>query len=325
MGQVIGWEGSGGKGESVMSSKMLAGLIAGGFGAALSVALVFTEMLSPFYALLLMLTLLFGLGMLSGALAAAWLDLADYGRQSAVGALAGLVAGAVTEVCDLVLRLVWGLIGQSSPTNALSSLIVSRLPASTGAALIAFLVIVNLVLYLVYLLIVVGISGLTTSLVGRAKTPQALQALLGEEELLIAPSAAEIAGEEPVDPALAPFLRPEYSPFVPQASAPPLSPWQQRRLERERQLSGEDGSLPAQADPLTSQSKPPALRNGQPSSQGNLPPGKKAAPANQKEIPTVQKYRPGGVTPPGSAQPGQMPLLHLPTIQQRFRPRGKGR
>jgi len=309
-----------------MSSKMLAGLSAGGFGAALCVAQIFTALFSPFLAFLLTLALLFGLGALSGALAAAWLDLADYGRQSAVGALAGLVAGGVTEVCDLILRLVLGMIGQSSPTSALSSLIVSRLPASTGAALIAFLVIVNLVLYLMYLLMVVGISGLTTSLVGQAKTPQALKVLLGEEEMLVAPSAVGmLPGEEPVDPALAPFLRPEYSPFVPHAPALPQSPWQQRRLEQERLSSGKSGSLPARIDLLTDKNRPPSSQSSLPSRKGNLPSGKNTAPTNQKRLSTNPNARPGAITPPDSAQHRQAPLLQLPTNQQRFKPRSKDR
>lgn len=165
-----------------MSSKMLAGLVAGGFGAALSIGLTLSAHFSPQLAYFLALALLFGLGALSGVLAAAWLDLPDYGRQQAAGAITGLVAASLTEVCDLILRLVFASISSASPTSVLANLLVSLLPAPDDVARILFMVIVNLLLYLVYLLIVIGISGAVASLVGRAKSAEALQALLDAQQ-----------------------------------------------------------------------------------------------------------------------------------------------
>ncbi|HEY7349334.1 MAG TPA: hypothetical protein VH599_13555 [Ktedonobacterales bacterium] len=270
-----------------MSLKMLAGLVAGGFGAALSIGLVLSSLSFPVLAAYLALALLFGLGLFSGVLAARWLDLADYGHQPSAGAFVGLVAAGVTEVIDLILRLVFAAINKASPTTVLSNFIVSRLPVSTQVAHIILLIIVNLILYLIYLLIVVAISSSVTSVVGRAKTAQALQTMLDAREQALLPDADD-APE--MDPALLPFMRPEYSPFVSEAPPPPVSPWQQRRLERE----GQPFDKGRQLNP----------RRSQPG--GTNPPG---APAR-------------GMTP-GSAQPRPMSRLRPPPNTPRPRPRGK--
>jgi hypothetical protein len=209
-----------------MSSKMLAGLVAGGFGAALSIGLTLSVHFSSQLTYFLAVILFFGLGALSGLLAAAWLDLPDYGHQQAAGAMAGLVAAALTEVSDLVLRLLFASISSASPTSVLSNLVMSRIPAPDDAARILFMVIINLLLYLLYILIVIGISGAVASLAGRAKTSEALQALLEAHQRPLPRDASE---EDLVDPALLPFMRPEYSPFVEEQPPIPVPLWQQRR------------------------------------------------------------------------------------------------
>lgn len=214
-----------------MSSKMLAGLVAGGFGAALSIAFFLSSLFSPLLAYFLALTLLFGLGVFSGVLAARWLDLSDYGQQRAAGAFAGLVAAGVTEVSDLALRLVLASISKASPTSVLANFILSFLPSSDKVSLIVLMIIVNLILYLIYLLIVVSISTIVANFAGRAKTPEALRAMLEARQQLFFPEAADTRGERPLDPALLPFMRPEYSPFAPEAP-PSEFPWQPRRVER---------------------------------------------------------------------------------------------
>jgi hypothetical protein len=315
-----------------MSSKMIAGLLAGGFGAALSVALVLSSLSFPVFASYLALALLFGLGVLSGALAARRLDLADYGHQSSAGAFAGLVAAGVTEVCDLILRLIFAVIGKASPTSVLSTLILSRLPISTEVALILLMVIVNLLLYLIYLLIVVGISSLAAEVFGRAKTPQALKALLEAQGLSDLPGAVDPL-EEPPDPALLPFMRPEYSPFVPDEPPPPLSPWQQRRLERERTLATQDSPLAEKSHAFGSQRSPVVGSQRSPGiSQPGLRANRNNLPADKRGLPAAgqgRADRPGLSGPmdrgamPGSAQRGSTSGVRPPSNAQWPRPRRK--
>ncbi len=219
-----------------MSSKMLAGLAAGGVGAALAIGLVLSSHYSPLLAYFLALALLFGLGVFSGALAVRWLDLADYGQQHVAGAIAGLVAASLTEMADLVVRLLFASISAVSPTSALANLILSRLPASSRAVLL-FSMVVNVLLYLLYLLIVVGISSAIASFAGRAKSTEALQALLEEQQPAFSPAAPRITAEIPLDPDLLPFMGPEYSPFAPVEEEPP---WQQRRFEPGEPRAGSD-------------------------------------------------------------------------------------
>jgi hypothetical protein len=235
-----------------MTSKMHAGLVAGGFGAALAIGLVLSAPFSPQLAYILSIALLFGLGVLSGLLAAQWLDLSDYGRQHAAGAIAGLVAASLTEVADVFLRVVFASISRTSPTSVLANRVLSRIPATSEAAAVLMMMVVNLLLYLVYLLIVIGISSAVASVSGRAKSAEALQALLEERQ----PGFFEDEDAAPadVDPALAPFMRPEYSPFVPEEPPITAPPWQQRR-SRPTGYSPEGQERFAESDRL-----PPAPR-----------------------------------------------------------------
>jgi hypothetical protein len=274
-----------------MSSKMLAGLVAGGFGAALSITFFLSSLVSPLLAYFLALVLLFGLGVLSGVLAARWLDLSDYGEQRSAGALAGLVAAGVTEVSDLALRLVLASISKASPTTVLSNIVVARLPTSRAVAVIVVMVITNLFLYLMYMLIVISISTIVANFAGRAKTPQALQAMLEGRQQLFSPQAADSPGETLLDPALLPFMRPEYSPFAPEAPPDSEFPWQPRRVER-KGPSAEKRSQPT----------PQRRQSG-----GFNPPG---APAR------------GATSGPAPRKP-PISLPQLPSNTQRPRPRSK--
>lgn len=211
-----------------MTSKMHAGLVAGGFGAALAIGLVLSAPFSPQLAYVLSLALLFGLGALSGLLAVQWLDLSDYGRQHVAGAIAGLVAAGLTVVADLVIRMVFASISRTSPTSVLANVILSRIPLASEAVAVLLMFVVNLLLYLVYVLIVIGISSAVASISGRAKTPEALQTLLAARQQSFFEDEDEAEPSE-VDPALLPFMRPEYSPFVPEEPPVTVSPWQQRR------------------------------------------------------------------------------------------------
>jgi hypothetical protein len=233
-----------------MSSKMLAGVVAGGFGVVFYIALVLSANFSGLLAFILAMFLLFGLGVLAGALSAAWLELDDYGEQASSGALSGLVAAGIVEACDLLLRLLLAAVGKPNPTNLLSNLLTSRLPNINQAAYLFLVVVVNLLLYLIYLLIMVGMSGLSASILGRAKDAEALQAIVAANDPVILSTTPAETDEEMVDPALWPYQRPEYSPFVSDTAPPPPLPlWQQRRLEREAQSAERQppsGRLPVQ-------------------------------------------------------------------------------
>jgi hypothetical protein len=332
-----------------MSSKMLAGLAAGGFGAALSIGLTISSQFSPRLAYFLAAALLFGLGALSGALAAAWLDLADYGHQPTAGAIVGLVAAGLTEVADLILRLVFASLSKASPTTVLANFLMSRLPATSEAARILFMILINLLLYLIYLLIVVGISSAVASFAGRAKTPEALEALLQVRQQ---PLSGDPSEEDLLDPALLPFMRPEYSPFVPEAPPVPVPAWQQRRLERgelppgrSAPLAGRSGPLPGRSAPLAGKSNPlprqgpatgksgplpgrqgPAVARNEQGVEWNLPPaGKRRQPVQGSRVS-------GGLNPSGApargAVPGAVPRRSIsgqraPSHAQWPRPREK--
>lgn len=280
-----------------MSSKMLAGLIAGGFGVALYIALIVSVSFSPLLTGCLALALFLGLGTLSGAFSAAWLELPDYGQQTSAGALSGLVAAGITELCDLAFRLVMVAIGKPNPTNLVSNVIVSRLPVGTEVAFILLLVVVNLLLYLIYLLLVVGISGLTAGIVGSAKSHEALKAMIAAQEQAALPGMPASPDEEPLDPALWPYQRPEYSPFISAAAPPPpLPPWQRRRLEQEGLRADEQDQ--AWSSPA----------------QGVIP---------GENTPLSQNYRGSRPDVPPNARPGYR--LRLPAYGQRPKPRGRGR
>jgi hypothetical protein len=278
-----------------MSSKMLAGLVAGGFGAALSVGLDLSASFSPQLAYSLALALLFGLGILSGVLAASWLDLADYGHQTSAGAFAGLIAAGVTELTDLILRLVFASISSTSPTSIFASLLSSRLPTSSDAARVLLMVLVNLLLYLVYLLILVGISGSAASFAGRAKSAEVLQAMLAEQEQAFPPDADEPRG---VDPALLPFMSPAYSPFV--SDEPPLP----RPTTRPRRPEPGDLFAEGQPERRVDRTSRPLNQRGQP------PPGRNLSGGLRPPGPPVRGTTPGsaprrptsGLRPPPNAQ-----------------------
>ncbi|HLW01764.1 MAG TPA: hypothetical protein VKT82_24125 [Ktedonobacterales bacterium] len=305
-----------------MSSKMLAGLVAGGFGAALAIGLTLSTSFSSELAYVLALALLFGLGMLSGLLATAWLDLADYGHQPAAGAIAGLVAAGLTEICDLILRLVFASISKTSPTSMLANLVLSRMPAPSDAAYLMFLVVVNVLLYLLYLLIVTGISSAVATFAGRAKSLEALSALLEAQQR---PLPRDPLAEDLVDPALLPFMRPEYSPFVPEEPPIPVPPWQQRR-------SRPSGSLPSEPPPLTRKSNPlPGRPTPFPGANERFP-GKTTQPPVQGGQPIPRRNASGGLNPsgapargptPGAGQRRSTPGMRPPPNAQWPRPRDK--
>jgi hypothetical protein len=289
-----------------MSSKMRAGLAAGGFGAALSIGLTISSQVSPQLAYFLALALLFGLGALSGMLTVAWLDLADYGRQPASGAIVGLIAAGLTEVADLVLRLLFATLSKASPTSTLANLLASRLPASSDAARILFMIVINLLLYLLYLLIVIGISSAVASFAGRAKTAEALQDLLHVRQ---GPLSLDPSEEDLLDPALLPFMRPEYSPFAEDAQPVPVSPWQQRRLEREALPPGRSNPLPRSSAPLAGRSNPLPRSSAPLAGKSNPLPGRSGpAPARDERF-AAQRRPPAdmrGQPPPARGQSGKL-------------------
>lgn len=289
-----------------MSSKMHAGLVAGGFGAALAIGLALSSHFSPVLAYFLSLGLLFGLGILSGVLAAHWLDLNDYGHQQAAGAIAGLVAAGLTEVADLVLRLVFASISESSPTSALANLILFRLPTPSAVAHVLFMVLINLLLYLIYLLTVIGISSAVASIAGRAKTVQSLQELFDAQQPPFFSDEDDDDAPSLVDPALLPFMRPEYSPFVPEEPPLPVSPWQQRNSRPAAWRSDSEERRAERPKPPPDQwGAPPPRRN----SSGNLnPSGVPIRGANPGGMPPrspsgpVQRRPSSGQRPPPNAQ-----------------------
>jgi hypothetical protein len=320
-----------------MSSKMLAGLGAGGFGAALSIGLIVSSQFSPRLAYFLAIALLFGLGVLSGVLAAAWLEMADYGRQPTAGAIVGLVAAGLTEVADLVLRLVFASLSKASPTTVLANLLVSRLPATSDAARILFMVLINLLLYLIYLLTVVGASSAVASFVGRAKTPEALEELLQARQRPLLYDSAE---EDLLDPALLPFMRPEYSPFVAEEPPAPMTPWQQRRLEQAGLPPGRSAPLASRSNPLPGRSAPLAGRGTRVPGRQDPPPArderfaaKPMLSPDTRRQPPAARGQPGKLNPadapargavPGAAQRKSTSGLRPSSHAQWPRPREKG-
>ncbi len=294
-----------------MTSKMHAGLVAGGFGAALAIGLVLSAPFSPRLAYVLSLALLFGLGALSGLLAAHWLDLSDYGRQHVAGAIAGLVAAGLTVVADLVIRMMFASICRARPTGVLANLLLSRIPKSSEAAAVLLMFVVNLLLYLVYVMIVIGISSAVASISGRAKSAEALQGMMAGRQQ---PFFEDEDDAEPaeVDPALLPFMRPEYSPFVPEEPPITVSPWQQPRPRPTGGPHPESQGWFAESDML-----PPAPRGQtapRQSVSGGFPPS--GVPASGSTPGPIQRSRPssGAVPrrttsglrrPPDAQWPGQ--------------------
>ncbi len=279
-----------------MSSKMLAGLVAGGFGAALSIGLTLSTHFSSQLAFFLAVVLLFGLGALSGIFAAAWLDLPDYGHQQAAGAIAGLVAAGLTEVSDLALRLLFASISSASPTSVLENLVISRLPAPDPAARILFVIIVNVLLYLLYVLIVVGMSGAVATFAGRAKSVEALQALLEVRQ----PVPDEPSEAALVDPALLPFMRPEYSPFIPEEPPIPVPLWQQRRTAPKEAPPTGQAPLPGKSNPFPARQGLLSRENGR-RSEGNR------QPSDQRGQSAPRSSVSGGLYPSGAPARGTAP------------------
>jgi len=280
-----------------MSSKMRAGLVVGGFGAALSIGLTLSTSFSSQLTYFLALALSFGLGIFSGVLAVGWLDLADYGHQPAAGAIAGLVAAGVTEVCDLILRLVVASISKTSPTSVLADLVMSRLPAPSDVARLFFMILVNLLLYLIYVLIVIGISSAIASFMGRAKSIEALQALLEAQQR---PLPRDPSEEDLVDPALLPFMRPEYSPFIPEEPPIPVPTWQQRRSRPEGTSPDEQYPFPRKSNPLPGRQGPVPGGNQRLSERNSQPPA-------QRGQTTPRRNSSGGLNPSGAPGKGTTP------------------
>jgi hypothetical protein len=249
----------------MLSSKMLAGLLAGGLGVLLDVVLVSAFLWAPSFPLLLGIALLVGIGVLSGILSARWLDLDDYGRQKAIGVLAGLVAAWTVEAGDILLRVITNDLHKPNLTDQLYATIAAPLPGS-GVASLVVLVLVNLVIYLLYMVLVAGVSGLIASLFGRTKNQQALELAAQAKERDAHASWIREGSEEQLDPALLPYQRRDYSPFVVEPP-PPIPSWQRRRLEQEGLLSEED-----QAVLDTGQSGPIYRVNALENWQGPRPP-----------------------------------------------------
>lgn len=219
----------------MLSSKMFAGLLAGGLGILLDVVLVTAFLGTPTLALLLEMVLLLGIGMLAGILAIQWLDPADLGRQKSVGALAGLVAACIVEAGDILLRVITNALHKPNLTDQLYAAVVTPLP-STGATAKLLLVLVNVLMYLIYIIVTAGIAGAAAEVFGNRRAEQ----LQKQEALKMSREAAYEAwvreeADETLDPALLVYQRRDYSPFA-DDPPPPLPSWQRRRLELEGRL-----------------------------------------------------------------------------------------
>jgi hypothetical protein len=233
----------------MLSSKMFAGLLAGGLGILLDVVLVTAFLGLPTAALVLEIALLLGVGVFAGILAIHWLDPNDDGRQRSVGALAGLVAACIVEAGDILLRVITNTLHKPNLTDQLYSAVAASLPG-TGAASKLMLVLINVTLYLLYLIVTAGIAGATADVFGNRKSQQA-QAAQEQSRKAAYESWVREEAREPIDPALVVYQRRDYSPFA-DDPAPPLPYWQRRRLEREGQLDEQEESFSSteQSGPL---------------------------------------------------------------------------
>jgi len=228
-----------------MSAKMRAGLLAGGFGVAFEVGVFLLStlgvpasrllalLLAAFF-LLLYLVIFFGPPILAGIMAAAWLDLEDYGRQFSVGAFAGVVVALMIGACSLILNFIQSVIQLSDPPAAQLNAVIQEIPLVDKIPGITFVIILYALGFLIFLGIMMLISGITAKIVGAGKGLGTIQRMLEEQE-------AEMNKPlpPPIDPSLAPYQRPEYSPFASEHEVM-LSPWQRRRLEREGKLPDEE-------------------------------------------------------------------------------------
>lgn len=249
-----------------MSSKMRAGLIAGGFFVGFLAVAIGLLKIVPSLAIVLIalagLLDLFGVGIVSGILAAIWLDLEDYGSQFAAGGFAGAIASLVVYAGNIGLTGLLLLIHQSNPADTYTLLGLSSLPLGGLVLIILIQVIVRLLLFLVYMVVSLVISGLTTRIVASGKSIKAVQAMIAAREEQARQSAGLVPPTNddlgPSDPALLPYRRPEYSPFVDnqQQRQPIISPWQRRRLEREGKLPPEDASSGGSSAPQPGEQGP---------------------------------------------------------------------
>lgn len=235
-----------------MSSKMRAGLIAGGFFvgfAAVGIGLlnVLPSLAIVFIAVVNLLDF-FGVGIVAGILAANWLEFEDYGNQFAAGGFAGAIASLVVNAGNIGFTGLLFLIHKPNPTDAYTQLNLSSSLSLTGQALLIIIqVVVRLLLLLVYMIVSLLVSGVTTRVVASGKSLEALQAIIEAQEArakqMAGPVGSPTNEPETIDPALLPYRRPEYSPFVDNGQQQVvISPWQRRRLEREGKLPPEDVS-----------------------------------------------------------------------------------
>jgi hypothetical protein len=223
----------------MLSSKMFAGLLAGGLGMLLDVVLVMAFLGSPTVALMLEIALLLGVGMLAGILAIRWLDPADDGRQKSVGALAGLVAACIVGSGDILLRVITNALHKPNLTDQVYSAIVTSVP-STGASAKLLLILINLLFYLLYIIVTAGIAGATAEVFGGRKSQQAqLQHALEKSHAATYEAWVREEVEGPLDPALLMYQRRDYSPFADDPE-PPLPVWQRRRLGLEGRLNEDE-------------------------------------------------------------------------------------
>lgn len=234
-----------------MSSKMRAGLIAGSFFVGFAAVAIGLLNVVPSLAILLIAIVnlldFFGIGIVSGILAAIWLDPEDYGSQFASGGFAGAIASLVVNIGSLGITGLLFLVHRPNPTDSYTQLNLSHLSLTGQVLIILLQIIVRLLLLLVYMVVALLISGLTTRIVASGKSIKALQAIIEAQDAQMRQSAGlappPIGEPETVDPALLPYRRPEYSPFVDnQQQQQVISPWQRRRLEREGKLPPEDAS-----------------------------------------------------------------------------------
>jgi hypothetical protein len=244
---------------------MRAGLIAGGFFvgfAAVGIGLlnVLPSLAIVFIAVVNLLDF-FGVGIVAGILAANWLEYEDYGSQFAAGGFAGAIASLVVNAGNIGFTGLLFLIHKPNPTDAYTQLNLSGNLSLTGQMLlIIFQIVVRVLLLLVYMVISLLIGGVTTRIVASRKSIQALQAIIDAQEAQAKQNMSQPDSStnesETIDPALLPYRRPEYSPFVENQQQVVISPWQRRRLEREGKLPPEDASSGEQEGPSAGKQGP---------------------------------------------------------------------
>jgi hypothetical protein len=187
---MLAWAAAAERRRDGMSSKMRAGLIAGGFGAALDVARVLSPNLTGILpeSLVLLLTLLlallefFGLGIFAGALAAIWLDMEDYGHQFAAGGFAGAIAALVVMVSETLLSFLLLLTPQGQSSTFVTQSLFSRASLTGQVISISIVVVVAVLAVLVYMIITLVMGGLTALVVASGKSVAALQSIIAARE-----------------------------------------------------------------------------------------------------------------------------------------------